>query len=362
VPTNQWDCSRSDTKLKELQAVVGSKTKKPVLILAHNNPDPDCLASAAAFQLLLKDALKVKSVIGYGGMITRAENQAMVHRLRIKLRRISRVDHAKYTAVALLDCQPGTGNNLLRGRAGSKMIVIDHHPLRKATLKAAFHDIRPAYGATSTILTEYLIAAGLKPTRSVANALLYGIKTDTNSLVRTSSEYDFKAFKYLSPLTNPRVLGWIEKPSLSIRHFVEYHRGLSTTTIYRDAAICWLEQINSEAAVPRLADDLLRIDGVSWSLCMGRLHKQILLSIRTTSRSQSAGSVIRRLVAKAGSAGGHRALAGGQIPLDDMKNGEVNELVDKLILRFLKLIKREGVNPKPLVELDACLPNADTPR
>ncbi len=88
--------------------------------------------------------------------------------------------------------------------------------------------MRPDYGATSTIITEYIVAAGLVPPRSVANALLYGIKTDTNALVRGASKSDFSAFKYLFPLTNPRMISRIEKPPLPLEYFQEYQRGLSS--------------------------------------------------------------------------------------------------------------------------------------
>ena len=152
-------------------------------------------------------------------MVTRAENQAMISRLRIKMTHFSKIDAAKYYGIALIDAQPGTTNNLIASLRESPLIVIDHHPLRKLTSKAHFRDIRPNYGATSTIVTEYLVAADLTPTRSVANALLYGIKTDTNSLVRGASDADFRAFNYLFPLTNPRVSGMHRKTRSFVRVF-----------------------------------------------------------------------------------------------------------------------------------------------
>ena len=146
----------------------------------------------------------------------------MVKRLRIRMTQLGRLDPSKYFGIALVDAQPGTGNSLMVAQAERPLIVIDHHPLRKRSLNAHVQDIRPKYGATSTIVTEYIVAAGLVPSRSVANALLYGIKTDTNTLGRGASKEDFCAFNYLSPLTNPRVVGWIERPSLSLDYFADY--------------------------------------------------------------------------------------------------------------------------------------------
>ena len=70
-----------------------------------------------------------------------------------------------FFAIAVMDAQPGTGNNLLDARKRAAAIVIDHHPLRKSAMKAEFHDVRPHYGATSTIIAEYIVAAGLVPSR-----------------------------------------------------------------------------------------------------------------------------------------------------------------------------------------------------
>ncbi|MGO9566472.1 MAG: DHH family phosphoesterase [Desulfomonilaceae bacterium] len=346
----KWDVGRSACRLDELAALLEGAGRRRVLVLCHNNPDPDSIGSAYGFQFLLSKKFGVRSVIGYGGVVTRAENRAMIHRLRIKMTQLSRIDRSRYYGIALIDAQPGTGNNLIDSRAVPPLIVIDHHPLRKPSLKAEFHDIRPKYGATSTIITEYLSAAGLVPTRSLANALIYGIKADTNSLVRGASKVDFNAFNYLSPLTNPRVVGQIERPSLSSEYFEDYERGLARATVHRDIAISCLGKIHSEAIIPELADVLLRLEGVSWSLCIGERNDLLILSMRSTSRLHKAGAVIRRLVGKAGSAGGHKEMAGGQIPVAGMTEEEKGELSRKLISRFLKLLDRGSVRPRALAD------------
>ena len=344
------DLCRSTEKLAEIERVVEDVGRRRVLLLCHNNPDPDTIASAYGFSFLLNKKFNVRSVIGYGGVVTRAENKAMINRLRIKTSQLTRVDPSKYFGTAMIDAQPGTGNNLLDGKGERPLIVIDHHPLRKLTLKAYVHDIRPKYGATSTIVTEYIVAAGLTPSRSVANALLYGIKTDTNALGRGASKQDFNAFTFLSPLTNPRVVGWIERPALSEDYFADYQRGLARAILYRDVAVSYLGKIRSEAIIPELADLLLRIEGICWSMCLGENKNQMFISVRSTSRTKRAGSVLRRLIGTAGSAGGHRGMAGAQVPLAGLTHAEKQDLPRKLINRFLKLLDRDGVSPRLMVE------------
>jgi len=351
--TSRWDLCRSTAKIDELAGLLSGAGKRKVLLLCHNNPDPDTIASAYGFSFLLSKKFGVRSVLGYGGVVTRAENKAMIHRLHIKARQLARIDPSKYYGIALIDGQPGTGNNLFGARDEAPLIVIDHHPLRKLTLKAKFYDVRPRYGATSTIVTEYLVAAGVTPSRSVANALLYGIKADTNTLVRGACKIDFNAFNYLSPLTNPRVLGWIENPSLSVEHLVDHYRGLSQTILYRDVAVSYLGKIGSGAIIPELADLLLRIENVCWSLCMGETNDLLILSLRSTTRKYRAGNVLRRIIGKSGSAGGHKDMAGGQIPLSPLTESERQDLPRRLINRFLKIINRPNATPRMLVERNA---------
>ena len=346
----QLDIAQSQGKIAELSLILKHKRHKEFLILCHNNPDPDTLASAFGFSYLLRKRFNVKSVMGYGGIITRAENKAMVNRLRIPMARLSYEDLRRFNTIALIDAQPMTGNNLIDFRAVNQLlVVIDHHPLRKASLKSPFHDVRPKYGATSTIITEYLIASELAPSRHVANALVYGIKTDTNSLMRSCCKADYYAFNYLSPLSNPRVLGNIEKPPLPLDYFRDLERGLANTFVYQNVACCFVGKVKTDSIIPELADWLLRIEGVTFSLCMGEYEETMLISLRSPSRFQRAGLLLSRLVGKTGSSGGHREMAGGQIPLSKLTDQQKSAVPSRLISRFLKMLKIENIAPKPLV-------------
>ena len=87
-----------------------------------------------------------------------------------------------------------------------------------------------------------------------------------------------------------------------------------------------------------------------WSFCIGERDDLLILSVRSTSRLHKAGAVIRRLVGKAGSAGGHKEMAGGQVPVAGLTEEEKGCLSRRLIKRFLKLLDRECVHPRALAE------------
>src|SRR5208283_1844573 len=125
---------------------------------------------------------------------------------------------------------------------------------------------------------------------------------------------------------------------------------LSSTLIFRDAAVSSLGKIRSSAIIPELADLLLRVHGVSWSLCMGENKNLLILSLRSTSRKYRAGLVLRKVLGRAGSAGGHKEMAGGQVPLSGLTRTEKDDLPMNLISKFLKLIDREHCPGKLMVE------------
>ena len=146
--------TNNKTRLEKLQELTRGKRK--VLIVTHNHPDPDALAAAFALKYLLQSKWKVGSIIASSGVVGRAENRAMIRHLKIDLRALSEINLNNYSVIALVDTQPGAGNNSLP-KSIIPDIVIDHHvPFRAKTRLAKYYDIRTDYGSTSTILAEYL--------------------------------------------------------------------------------------------------------------------------------------------------------------------------------------------------------------
>lgn len=284
--------------------------KGKTLIILHDNPDPDCLASAMALRHLLAMKLSREAVIAFSGMIGRSENIAMAKVLEITLIPFEMVNLNEFSAICLLDTQPGTGNNSLPPDYRVD-IVIDHHPLREATQKCRWVDIRADYGVTATILYEYLVAQQIHISTKLATALFYAIKSETQDLGREANQPDRDAYLRLFPVANKRLLYEITYPKLPVEHFRTIHNGVENTTIYGKLAVVNLRSICFPEVVSEIADYLIRLEGIETVLSMGHYHDQVILSIRTTSTLLNAGEIIKRLVAGKGVGGGHGMMAGG---------------------------------------------------
>src|SRR5690606_33240881 len=81
-----------------------------LLVLTHNNPDPDSLGGAVGLQEFARKAAGIESRLAITGRILRAENQAMVRELGIQMERLDDVRLSDFDCVALVDTQPGFGH------------------------------------------------------------------------------------------------------------------------------------------------------------------------------------------------------------------------------------------------------------
>ena len=57
----------------------------PVLVVTHDNPDPDALSSGKALAFLFMEAWDVSSRLFYSGIVARAENKAMLRHLNSRM-------------------------------------------------------------------------------------------------------------------------------------------------------------------------------------------------------------------------------------------------------------------------------------
>lgn len=325
-----------------------ARTRRRAIIGAQDRPDPDGMASAAALKRLLKERTRLHVVIAAGGEVGRAENRATLQVLGETLESLESLDLSSFDFRALVDTQPGFRNHSWPANVPVDL-VIDHHPRAPARHGSVLADIRPKYGAASTILTEYLQTARVEPDPQLATALLYGIKTDTQNLGRGASPADIRAFLYLYPRSSPRLLAKIERERLSRDYFATLARALLACRLYDNVALCSLGPVSTPDMLGEMADFFLRIEGVRWSLCHGTFGGKLHLSLRTVLRQGNAGQLMARLLEGLGAGGGHGMVGGGQVPLPDPSPQAVEARAREIELRFLRQVEVHTRTPEPLV-------------
>jgi nanoRNase/pAp phosphatase (c-di-AMP/oligoRNAs hydrolase) len=318
----------------------------PLVILPHDNPDPDSMASAVALKFLAHRLLEKESYIALGGIVGRAENRAMRTYLNIELVPVSEVRFTGDVQIALVDTQPGRSNNSLPDGV-VPTVVIDHHPAYAAYPGVPFLDLRDNYGATSTIMTEYLRESKLDVEAKIATALFYGIAAETQDLGREATAADIEASHFLYPYANKRRLAKIENARVPREYFRVFREAIDHAALYdHKVVVSLLGDVQYPDMVAEVADFLLRLDGAEWSAAIGAYNGCLYCSIRTTDRDTNAGDLLQGVLG-AKSAGGHDQIAGGRIPLGPDPAERVQKACD-VRHRFLSALGVDPEHGKPL--------------
>jgi nanoRNase/pAp phosphatase (c-di-AMP/oligoRNAs hydrolase) len=313
------------------------------LVLTHDNPDPDALAAAFLLGKVLRRHFKRPTTLAYGGIIGRAENRQMVRALGMKLSRVRNLNWKHYRHFALVDAQPRTGNHQLPDEI-TPDVVIDHHPLRKATQSSPFVDLRTDYGATATIVAEYMLLSGLPISRRTATAVVYAMRTETLDFSRESPGPDRALHDYFFRLADKRLLGKIQRPRLPQSYFATLREALARLEGTGPLVISHLGPVAQPDIVPEIADLLLRMEGRTWSMVTGIHEDRLYCSLRTTNPRADAAGLMRRLLGRRGKGGGHGMLAGGWLPAEATAEAQRTQ-ARNLGLRLAHLLRK---NPERL--------------
>jgi len=310
----------------------------PLLILTHDFPDPDALASAFALQYLAQTAFNIQSRIAYGGELGRTENKMMVRLLRIPLHRMRKAWLKKYASIALVDTQPAFENNPFPGAKRATMMIDQHGSLTPPQAELVLVD--PDCGATCTILAQALLARGEPVSPRVATALAYGILTDTLDLYRAKRPDVVQTYLRVLEQTDMRALARIQNPTRSRRFFVTLGKGIVETMRFRRLLVSHLGQVETPDLVSQVAEFLLACRGISWCLVTGRYRGRLHASLRTSSSDGQAGVVLRDVFGNPRQAGGHGPIGGGSCRVGaDAKTETWQEREQGLQTRLLKRLR-----------------------
>jgi nanoRNase/pAp phosphatase (c-di-AMP/oligoRNAs hydrolase) len=328
--------SRSLTRARVQQYQRYFSDADRVLILLHNDPDPDAMASGLALRNVLRRT-KTTAIIGAIQGVTRPENLRMVNLLDIHVESITPETVHDYDRLAMVDVQP----HYFGGLIDRVDLVIDHHP-EQPGYSAVFKDIRADYGSTSTILTEHLRAVDANISERTATAMLYAIKSDTLFFNRQTNRVDIEAFSYLYPLADAALIRKMEGAEITLER-LDYVMKAYRAGALVDQVFCgFIGTTPREDFIPYVADFFLQLEDVKWTLVAGIVGDSLIISVRNLGYSKNAGEFARRFFADIGSAGGHRAMAKAVVPMrafrekfGDLPAEEIGPRLQELVAQFL---------------------------
>jgi nanoRNase/pAp phosphatase (c-di-AMP/oligoRNAs hydrolase) len=340
--------SRSLTRLRVQQYQRFFADADKVVIVLHNDPDPDAMASGLALRAVLKRTRQTAVIAALHG-VTRPENQRMVNLLDIHIESITPEDLANFDRVAMVDVQP----HYFSGAIDRVDLVIDHHP-EQTGYNAVYKDIRADYGSTSTILTEHLRAVDANISERVATAMLYAIKSDTLFFNRQANRVDIEAFSYLYPLADAAMIRKMEGADITLERLDQVILARQNGRLQDKVYCAFLGDLSREDFIPYVADFYLQLEDVEWTIIMGFVHDSLVMSVRNLGYSRNAGEFVRKYFNALGSAGGHRAMAKAVVPLGAFRRKfghlQPEEITDKVLSLALEFLHEHQTGERKLVK------------
>lgn len=328
-----------------------------VTFVSHVHPDPDSLASMMGLAHLVETCLGKPTRLTRDGLISRAENRAMVDLLNIDLAPIENVAWQEGEVVVMVDSQPNTGRHSVDTDEAPLYAVIDHHETPGDLEGVPFVDVRHTCGATCSLVTSYLMEQDIAIPERLATGLLYGIETEVAGYPREASPIDDSALLYLYPLADKDLLARIRNARLPQSHFECLLHALQSSFIYDRLIISWVNELPQPELAAEVVDFLIRFEEIDWAVCAGVYENQLVLSVRAAVEGAKAGEMLRHVVGKLGRAGGHDRRAGGNIPLASTSASAVEQVQSELRRRLLKALKIDECRGQRLVSRREMLQN-----
>ena len=311
-------------KIKQLLSQFSGTSKVLVII----NADPDAIASAMAVKRILWRRVS-EVMITYFNKITRPDNLAMIEYTEAGMVPLAEVDRSVFDKFVVVDSQPDHNENF----SGIKYdAIIDHHPL--SCCDGGFVDVRPDYGACSTMFTEYMRSLSIKPSAKLASALMLGIKTDTANFTRQASSRDIRAFQFLYKYANMNIVTKVERAQMTEADLNFLGNAIRDRNIRDNRAFYHAGTMSKPDELVVAADFFLSIAGVNWSVVSGVVDKKLIVILRNDGLRKGAGKTAQEAFAKFGSAGGHKTMARAELDISAIRK-EIKQVNQKALTQWV---------------------------
>ncbi len=284
-----------------------------VVLQTHDYPDPDAIAAAYGLSVLIS-TLGGSAVICHTGAITRAITQEMISILQIPILPAV-LAPGRENSIIVVDGR--IRNDNVTKFPGKYIGEIDHHPGEIDPDGDSWHDVRPHYGSTSSIVGEYWRDLGLPIPREVATALAIGLNTDTQRLLRGVTGEDIEIYAWLFRHADREYLQYVLNNNIERADFAWFSKAIANLEVQDRFGMTDLGEMDNPALLAIICDFLLTAREINVMLTLAQSGERVLLSMRSESPSHAADRIVQQITTGIGSGGGHRSMAAGSCQFSD---------------------------------------------
>ncbi len=307
----------------------GQKTLK-MLIVFFGPPDPDSIASGMALWKLFSN--QVHATFASTAKVKRFENRAILSYLKLHVFDIHQVNLSDYHVIACVDAQPSFFK-----QAGFNIpfdICIDHHPESEDNPNIPFFDVRKNHGACSTILAHYYFYSKKNLPKSLATALLIGLKTDTANFSRSFYPPDIHILNFLYKKADHDVLRKVEFSQVPKRAIKYFKRAFNRHFFDPPIFFCHLGRVSYPDIGAILAENFLKIQKAYVSAVSCVWKDQVIVYVRSLKKQHLAGEIAENIFPDTGIGGGHNEMGRAECLLSKLPFTQKS--IEKNIFALLK--------------------------
>lgn len=279
-----------------------------VYIQTHNFPDPDAISSAFGLQSFLAYH-GVPATLCYVGSIDRVNTRKMMDEFGIEIYSYDDMeDMSEDDYIVNIDCQKPNANTT--DLPGNEVACVDHHPVFKEQEDYLYSDIRIT-GACASLVAEYFYATDTPMEENVATALIYGIKMDTDDLIRGTTELDMDMMAYLFKFANSDKLNAMYKSTIEFQDLKAYGAAIENIVLYDYVGFTYIPFECPPSLVAIISDFILALDVVDVAIVYSINADGLKFSVRSERADVDAGKLVYNALQGIGTGGGHASMAGG---------------------------------------------------
>ena len=311
---------RTLPNLHKMLEMLSREQRWLILIIA----DPDAMASAMALKRIMSRRVQEVAIANIN-TVTRPDNMAMMRYTRFKMTRFDPGMLSRFDAFAIVDSQPHHSPVF---KEVPFSIVIDHHPLPETPYPAEYCDIRTQYGATSTLLTEYLYNLNIRPGKFLATALQFGIKTDTSSFERHFYDVDLRAYHYLNRFADHNLLSRIARSEFHLHWLDTFAK--ACTNLYgigKSGQYVFVGEVDNPDILVNIADFFMRVYEIRWAAVAGQCGDSAVVIFRGDGISCDVGLYASQVFSEVGWGGGHKVMARAEFPVAAADGAELEMFI-----------------------------------
>ncbi len=296
--------------LAKINSLLSSDEKWLILI----NADPDAMAGSMALKKLIAKNVKAVDIASIN-ILSRPDNLAMVKLLSIPMLNFDKKILADYQRFAIIDSQPHHSPHF---QDINFDIIIDHHPVTEQSVTdSPVNLLLPKLGTSSSLMTELLYNAKIRIPKKLATALQFGIRSDTASFGRASTEIDLRAYHYLSKFADHNLLLQILRSEYIPEWLPFFSRAIQRIKKCESGNCCFLNEVKTPDMLVAIADFFQKVNGIKWVAISG-IYKGNLVVIFRGNGSIDLGRIATKAFDHLGSAGGHPHMARAEMPLANL--------------------------------------------